>query len=93
MVPNDALVYVLARTVDLGGVALGASTVAHSTGYRYALSTAGTLFSLRTASQHAFPIHDLVGRLTLALDAVAFFAKRERVPIESRRALALVAAR
>lgn len=48
----------LARTISFGGVTLGTGTVADSTGYRYALGTAGTLLALRATNQHALAIDD-----------------------------------
>lgn len=60
-----------ARTVALGRVPFGASAVADSASYGDALSAARTLLSLGTTGQHAFPVHDLVRGLALALDTVA----------------------
>lgn len=67
----------LARTISFGGVTLGTGTVADSTGYRYALGTAGTLLALRATNQHALAIDDLVRWLALALDAVAFCSNQQ----------------
>lgn len=60
-----------ARTVSLGSISFGTSTVADTTGNSDAFCTTGTLLALGTSSQHAFTIDDLVRRLTLALDAIA----------------------
>lgn len=93
LVSDDALVYIFARTVNLCSVSLGTSTVTHSASNGNTLRSIRTLFSLRTSGQHALSINNLVRRLTLALDTVTFFAKGERIPVEPRRTLALVASR
>lgn len=61
-----------ARTVALGRIPFGASAVADTSSDGDAFSAARTLLTLGTTGQHAFPIHDLVRGLALALDTVAF---------------------
>lgn len=66
------MIRTFARAIGLSRVTLGTGTIADTTGDRYALGAAWTLLALRAAGQHAFAIDDLVRRLALALDAVAF---------------------
>ena len=89
---HDTLVYIFAGSIGFGRVSFGTGAIADTAGNRYALGTARTLLALRASSQHAFTIDDLVRRLTLAFDAVAFFAKREGISIEARWTLTLIAA-
>jgi len=62
----------LARSIRFGRVTLGTGAIAHTTGNRYAFGTTRAFLTLRAPSQHAFTIDDLVRRLTLTLDAIAF---------------------
>lgn len=89
---HDTFIYIFARAIGLGRVSLGTGAIADTTGNRYAFGTTWTLFTLRASGQHAFTVDDLVRRLTLTFDAVAFFTKREGISIEAWWTLALVAA-
>lgn len=86
-----ALVDVLAGSIGLGAVALGAGAVADTACDLDALGALRAPFSLRAVGEDTLAVDDLVGRLALALDAVALLAEREGVAVEARRALALVA--
>lgn len=66
------MIQTLARTINFGSVPFRTGTIADSTSDRYTLSTTGAFLTLGAPSQHTFTINDLVGRLTLAFDAVAF---------------------
>lgn len=79
-----------ARTIGLGAVALWTSAVADTSGDGDALGATRALFALGAVSQNTFAVNDLVGRLTLTFDAVAFLAEREGITIEAGRTLAFV---
>ena len=88
-----AFVHVLAGSVVMRSVAGGAGAVAHAArdGDAFGSSRAASL-APGAIGQETGAGHDLVGRLTAALDAVALVAALERIAFEAGRAGTVVAA-